>query len=277
MLAWFKYWRRRHYLRDCLVSASDFSDVLGRTPACNGLDSEAQACLRRLVTLFLREKVFDAVDHPELVLQERLYIALSACLPILNLGIDAYDEWTTVIVYPDEFLVDYEEEDEAGVVHSGRDLRAGEAWERGPLVISLGDVHAQSTREGYNVVIHECAHKLDMRSGSPNGCPPLHRGMSVSHWTEAFTQAYEDLRGRIARGEETPVDEYAAESPAECFAVFSEYFFEAPQRLRAVYPAVYEQLVQYYRQDPAARRRGGAEGPDTFSEWRLLKGNLPGE
>jgi hypothetical protein len=138
-------------------------------------------------------------------------------------------------------------------VHSGRDLRSGEAWERGPLVISLRDVHAQSGWEGYNVVIHECAHKLDMRNGAPDGFPPLHRGMSVGDWTAAFTHAYEDLCARIARGEEPPLDAYAAESPAECFAVFSEYFFEAPGRLRAVYPAVYEQLLRYYRQDPAAR------------------------
>jgi len=253
MLACFKRWRRRRYLRDHLVSESDFSSALGRTPACDGLDREALARLRRLVTLFLHEKVFDAVNQAEITPHDRLHIAASACLPILNLGIDAYDEWTTVIVYPDEFLVDYEEEDEAGVVHSGRDLRAGEAWERGPLVISLGDVHARSAPEGYNVVIHECAHKLDMCSGSPNGFPPLHRGMSVSHWAGAFTRAYEDMRRRIEFGEETPLDGYAAESPAECFAVFSEYFFEAPHRLRAAYPAVYEQLVQYYRQDPAAR------------------------
>ena len=253
MPAWFKRWRRRRYLRDCLVPESGFSQVLGRLSACNGLDSKERGRLRRLVTLFLREKVFDAAGHADIARQDRLLIAVNACLPILNLGIDAYDEWTTVIVYPDEFLVDYEEEDEAGVVHSGRDLRAGEAWERGPLVISLRDVHARSAREGYNVVIHECAHKLDMRNGASNGFPPLHRGMSVRHWTEAFTRAYEEMRGRLARGMETPLDEYAAESPAECFAVFSEYFFEAPQRLRAAYPAVYEQLAQFYRQDPAAR------------------------
>lgn len=253
MLSWFKRWRRKRYLRDNLVSESDFTQVVGRTPACIGLDNEARARLRRLVTLFLREKVFEAAGHADIALQERLLIAVNACLPILNLGIDAYDQWTTVIVYPDEFIVDCEEEDEAGVVHSGRDLRTGEAWERGPLVISLGDVHAQTAWEGYNVVIHECAHKLDMRNGAPNGFPPLHRGMSVERWSEVFTQAFEDLRGRIERDEETPVDDYAAESPAECFAVFSEYFFEAPQRLRAAYPDVYGQLAQFYRQDPIER------------------------
>lgn len=253
MIAWYKRWRRSRYLRDHLVSATDFSQALGRVPACHGLDGTARDRLRRLVTLFLREKLFEAVDHAGVDPQDRLLIAINACLPILNLGIDAYGGWATVIVYPDEFLVEYEEEDEAGVVHSGRDLRTGEAWERGPLVISLRDVHAQSDRDGYNVLIHECAHQLDMRNGAPDGLPPLHRGMSVSDWNKAFTQAYEYLRARIARGEETPLDEYAAESPAECFAVFSEYFFEAPQRLRAVYPAVYDQLMQFYRQDPAAR------------------------
>ena len=250
MLSWFKRWRRSRYLRETPVSESDFTHAVERTPACAGLDHEDQARLRSLVTLFLREKVFKAVGHADIAPQDRLLIAVNACLPILNLGIDAYDEWTTVIVYPDEFIVDCEEEDEAGVVHSGRDLRTGEAWERGPLVISLGDVHAQPAWDGYNVVIHECAHKLDMRNGPSNGFPQLHKAMSAVRWSEAFTQAYEDMQARLGRGEETPIDDYAAESPAECFAVFSEYFFEAPHRLRAAYPGVYEQLTQFYRQDP---------------------------
>ena len=261
MLAWFRRWRRNRYLRGEPVSEADFAQALGRAPACTGLGKEEQTRLRRLAALFLREKTFRAVGHAEIAPQDRLLIAVNACLPILNLGIDAYDEWTSVIVYPDEFIVGYEEEDESGVVHSGRDLRTGEAWERGPLVISLGDVHAQSAWEGYNVVIHECAHKLDMRNGAPNGFPPLPRGMSARRWSEVFTQAYEDLCGRIERDEETPIDDYAAESPAECFAVFSEYFFEAPQRLCAAYPEVYGQLQQYYRQDPIARGGTGSQEP----------------
>jgi Mlc titration factor MtfA (ptsG expression regulator) len=128
MLAWYKRWQRSRYLRDHLVSAADFSQTLGCVPACHSLDGTARDRLRRLVTLFLREKVFDSVGHAGVDPQDQLLIAVNACLPILNLGIDAYDGWVTVIVYPDEFLVGYEEEDEAGVVHSGRDLRTGEAW-----------------------------------------------------------------------------------------------------------------------------------------------------
>jgi Mlc titration factor MtfA (ptsG expression regulator) len=253
MFSWYRRWRRRRYLRESLVPEPDFAQAFGLVPACGGLCGAERERLRELVTIFMREKVFDAVNHAEIAAGDRLLIAVNACLPILNLGIDVYDEWTTVIVYPDEFVVDYEEEDETGLVHSGRDLRTGEAWERGPLVISLGDVHARPAREGYNVVIHECAHKLDMRNGPSNGFPLLHKAMSAVRWSEAFTQAFEDMRGRLDRNEETPIDEYAAESPAECFAVFSEYFFEAPHALRTAYPAVYEQLLQYYRQDPADR------------------------
>lgn len=254
MLGWLKRWRRRRTLRDGLVPESDFAQALARLPACTGLNGDEKERLRRFATIFLHEKVFQAVNQAEITRQDRLLIAANACLPILELGVDAYDRWTTVIVYPDEFIVEYEEADEAGLVHSGRDLRTGEAWPRGPLVISLRDVHAQTTWEGYNVVIHECAHKLDMRNGASNGFPPLHRGMSIKRWTDTFTQAFKDLRARLERDEETPLDDYAAESPAECFAVFSEYFFEAPHRLRAAYPAAYDQLVQFYRQNPGTRQ-----------------------
>jgi Mlc titration factor MtfA (ptsG expression regulator) len=54
--------------------------------------------------------------------------------------------------------------------------------------------------------------------------------------------------------EATTLDSYAAEDPAEFFAVMSEAFFQAPQVVRTDYPAVYEQLALFYRQDPAQRR-----------------------
>ena len=54
-------------------------------------------------------------------------------------------------------------------------------------------------------------------------------------------------------GREPPIDEYAASDPAEFFAVSSEYFFEQPELLAGAYPAVYAQLVSFYRQDPGAR------------------------
>jgi Mlc titration factor MtfA (ptsG expression regulator) len=102
-------------------------------------------------------------------------------------------------------------------------------------------------------VIHEVAHKLDMRDGAPNGCPPLHAGMSYQAWAAAFSEAYADLCRRVDAEEETPIDPYATESPAEFFAVLSEAFFECPDLVQGEYPDVYTQLVGFYRQDPLAR------------------------
>ena len=111
MLAWYRRWRRGRYLRDQLVSTTDLAQALARAPSCYGLNALEQDRLRQLVTLFLGEKVFEPVGHAEMDPQDRLLIAVNACLPILNLGIDVYDRWTTVIVYPDEFLVAYEDEE----------------------------------------------------------------------------------------------------------------------------------------------------------------------
>ncbi len=78
--------------------------------------------------------------------------------------------------------------------------------------------------------------------------------MPVSAWKRAFTEAYQQLNVTIARGNEPPIDPYAGQSPAEFFAVISEYFFERPAHLQHHYPKVYLQLAAFYRQDPLQRR-----------------------
>ena len=59
-------------------------------------------------------------------------------------------------------------------------------------------------------------------------------------------------------GREGAVDLYAAENPAEFFAVTSELFFEQPDALHGQYPGVYRQLAAFYRQDPMQRGRRSA-------------------
>jgi MtfA peptidase len=103
---------------------------------------------------------------------------------------------------------------------------------------------------GMNLVIHEFAHKIDMRNGEANGCPPLHPGMPVVTWRDVMSRAYDDFCRRVERAEETAIDPYAAEDPAEFFAVLSEVFFAQPATLHAAYPDVYRQFAQFYRQDP---------------------------
>ena len=132
---------------------------------------------------------------------------------------------------------------------------SGESWLGGPLILSWEDVSAAEAGLGYNVVIHEFAHKLDMLNGDANGFPPLHADMSRQAWSEAFGEAYAIFAGVSMRMRRSKWIPYAAENPAEFFAVMSEAFFEIPLSVKLHFPGVYEQLALFYRQDPAQRWR----------------------
>lgn len=244
-------WRRKSLLRRNPVPDRLWRACVGTLPLLHRLTPEELARLREQVALFIAEKSFSAGN--DFVIDDALIlsIAAQACLPILNLDFSLYDGWQTVIVYPAEFVVNHEYTDDFGIVHVTRDILAGEAWLRGPLIVSAEDVKHSGSIDGVNVVIHECAHKLDMLDGDANGYPPLHRDMSAARWSEVFQSTYDDFSARIEHDEHTDIDPYAAENPAEFFAVLSEAFFTTPSLLKQGYGQVYSQLKDYYRQDPA--------------------------
>jgi Mlc titration factor MtfA (ptsG expression regulator) len=227
--------------------------TLARHAFTRALDADEQERLRELVVLFLHDKAIHGAAGMAVGDEVRLAVAVQACILILNLGLDAFRGWVEVIVYPDEFVAEYEYVDEAGVSHDVREPMTGESWQRGPVILSWADAEEAGRGKAYNVVIHEFAHKLDMLNGEANGFPPLHADMSRERWAAAFAEAYRDLCDRVDSGIEVEIDEYAAESPAEFFAVMSEAFFESPAVVRDAYPEVYSQLAQFYRQDPHAR------------------------
>ena len=217
------------------------------------------ARLRALAEVFLRTKSLEGAGGFELDEESRVLVAAQACVPVLELGMEAYTGWRSVIVYPGGFVSRGTSVDETGVEHEWEEPRSGESWSHGPVVLSWEDVAASGRLEGYNVVIHEMAHKLDMLNGDANGFPPLHAGMDGATWYRAFSEAFEDLCARVDAGERTDIDDYATEGPDEFFAVTSEYFFEWPEALVACYPKVYAELRAFYRQDPM-ERVGAAHG-----------------
>lgn len=248
-----KGWRRRRVLSRHSIPDDVWAATVAGAPALGRLGAEERQRLRDLVLLFLHEKQFEPVQGMVLDESKRVRIAALACLPILELGLDAYAGFHSVVVHPDEFLVrDREYEDEHGVVHVGDDLLSGETFEQGPVVLAWTEVEASGRGEGYNVVVHEMAHKLDMLSGEANGVPPLHADMRMPEWVAAFDAAYDDLCAQIERGADPWIDPYAVEDSAEFFAVSAELFFDTPKELRQEYPDVYAQLKRFFRQDPAA-------------------------
>ena len=254
MLEFLKTWRRKRVLRNDGLDETLWQHVTGSLPFLQGLtDGEGQR-LKDCAVLFLDEKQMHGARGFVLTDAVRLSIAVQACLPILNLGLDAYQGWVGIVIYPGEFKVRREEMDASGVVHEYDDELSGEAWPGGPVILSWQDVELGAA--GYNVVIHEFAHKLHMSRGDMDDFPPPHVHMDRERWLAAWDAAYDEFCAEVDRGIDTLIDPYASEQPAEFFAVLSEAFFTLPQAVRSIYPELYAQLALFYRQDPAARLPG---------------------
>lgn len=243
-------WRRRRTLARHPIPDDLWQAALGRLPVIATLTAYEQARLREQATLLLAAKTISGAGGCEPDAAMRVRIAVLAALPLLGLDIDWYDNWHEIVVYPDTFVQEHEWEDEFGVMHRERRELDGESWQQGPVVLAWHEVEASGQGNGFNLVVHEIAHKLDMQNGDANGHPPLHRGMSHQAWSAAFSAAYEDMVRRDEAGLDTPLDPYAADAPEEFFAVACEAFFETPAQLRAAYPAVYEQLCLFFRRTP---------------------------
>jgi Mlc titration factor MtfA (ptsG expression regulator) len=245
--------------------------TLDSLPFLSRLDVGERQRLHELAQQFLADKEMAAAGDLQLTAQIQASIAAQACLPVLKLGLGAYRGWTSIVVYPDEFLVPRRVTDESGVVHEYVDQISGEAWEGGPLLLSWAD--AQMGKPGYNVVIHEFTHKLDMANGDADGLPPfdrrLHPRLSATRWRQVLDDAFERLNAELDLIESEippdvdpessaadpyfarlPLDAYAATDPGEFFAVSSEAFFVAPAPLRAAFPEWYGLLAEFFLQDP---------------------------
>jgi Mlc titration factor MtfA (ptsG expression regulator) len=237
------------------LSAPLWDGVRSGRPALAALDDAGVSRLRRLSSWFLAVKEFVPIGGAAPDGLDEATIAVLACLPIVWLGPAWYDDWTTVLVAPAGFVHSMVDVDGAGVVTEYDDELSGRVTEMGPVLLSLADVRDSGRGDGYNVVIHEMAHKLDGRDGALDGCPPLPRSMSRAAWAAAFAAAYGDFLGRVGRGgrggrrsraSRLPLDEYAADSPEEFFAVSCEAFFDTPHRLRDAYPEVFGLLTGFF-------------------------------
>ena len=255
MFAAIRRWRERRVLESAAIPDALWQEAVAALPFLAIYTAAELERLRAKVVLFLDAKSIVGARGHEVTPLQRVIIAVQACVLVLNLDLALFDGWESVVVYPGEFVPGWEWEDEAGVVHTNDEPMAGEAMHRGPVVLSWPDVAASADWEatGMNLVIHEFAHKIDMVSGDANGCPPLPAGMSAREWRQTLVAAYDDFCARQDRGEDTEIDPYAAESPAEFFAVLSEVFFADPLLLQQDYPAVYAQFARFYRQDLAPR------------------------
>jgi len=250
-------WRQRREQRALArreIPDALWQRTLQRYPFLARRSAADLAELRRLASLFLDRKEFSGAGGFVVDDETAVAVAAQACLPVLRLGLGAYDGFVGIVIHPAPVVAARAVTDDAGVVHQYDEVLAGEAMEGGPVMLSWADVRdaGATASAGYNVVIHEFAHVIDMLDGESDGVPPLPDAKALARWHEVMDYAYDRFCEQVACGHDTELDPYAAESPGEFFAVASEAFFVNPQSLKEEQPGVYRLFVDFYRQDPAA-------------------------
>jgi Mlc titration factor MtfA (ptsG expression regulator) len=204
--------------------------------------------------VFMAEKRFEGVKGVTVTEEMSLLVAAQACLLLLHRDTGYFPRMTSVVIYPGEFRSTRHDWDDAGVVTEWMEIRSGESFSGGTVVLSWEDIRLglRDDWPGYNVVIHEFAHQLDEENGVLDGTPP----MPTAEWqtfVQVMQREYNLLLEEDEKGEETFLDPYGAEHPVEYFAVAAESFFTQPRDLNQVHPELYQVLARYFRQDPAAQ------------------------
>ena len=210
--------------------------------------------LRELAGQFLARKEFHGAQGFVITDDVALSIAVQAVLPVLNLGLQWYDDFVGIVVHPDQVLARRTSTDDAGVVHHWNEALVGEAMDRGPVMLSWRDVEAAGARahEGYNLVIHEFAHKIDLRDGQPDGCPLLPSRALRQQWAETMQAQYQAFRERVIVAERFGgaaqwLDPYGATSIDEFFAVACEAYFVNRSRFSLEFPALVTLFDPFFR------------------------------
>lgn len=267
-------WEKR---RSISIDESVWARLVRALPWLNGLPASDALQLRRLMARFLTDHSITGAHGLQITDEMRLLVSVQACLPVLRLGLDAYDAFSEVIVHPSAFRVRRQIESDAGAVLEFDDILAGEAIDGGPVVISWPDVQDMSGQSDGNLVIHEFAHKLDLADGAADGCPPMWSGHRRA-WMQSLHTAFDEFNRMLDRVEAAippevdpeseqaapwlsllPLDPYAATDPAEFFAVATEKFFVDPCGLSAEFPDFYAQAVRYFGLDPRSWDRPAGE------------------
>lgn len=219
-------------------------------PAYQRLSAPQQARLRQHIQLFLDEKTFYGCAGFVVDDRVRITIASHACWLIVQRNYADYDGVHSILVYPHPYHASTTEQYGA-VVHVSQQLRAGEASSAGQVVLAWSECQmAVNQPEGpHNVILHEFAHQLDYLDGSADGAPPL-SGLAAEQWQHSMTHAWQGLHQTLQQNRPW-LHPYGATHPAEFFAVLTEVFFQQPDYLKQVQPAVYHALSGYYRLDPA--------------------------
>ena len=250
-MRWLENHRRARILAETFPPA--WREILARNVALvHKLDEAERKAFEDHVQIFVAEKHFEGCGGLTLTDEMRVTIAGNACLLLLHLAHDdVFPTVESILVYPSAYRAP--EMVRAGGVVMDDVALAGEASRDGILVLAWNEVLRSAHDPGHNVVLHEFAHALDQEDGPADGAPRLPTPAMYGPWARVLGAEYDQLTAAIQEGHATSIDPYGATNPAEFFAVVTEAFFGRPRDLQRKHLALYDQLKDFYRQDPAAR------------------------
>lgn len=245
--------KKRSQARERLFPAAWDFVLRENFPLYSRLPDEDREELKGHIHVFLEEKRFEGCNALEITDEIRVTIAAQACLLLLHRETDYFPEMKSIFIYPTLFYSDVKEEDEFGIVSEYEEDRSGESWDYGPVVLSWEDALVGATGEegGYNSVIHEFVHQIDLENGAPDGVPRLANREQYQSWERVMSESFEKFEHKLDAGRDTIIDEYGVEGPDEFFAVAVEHFFQTPLELRDEFPRLYDEFKSYFKQDPA--------------------------
>jgi Mlc titration factor MtfA (ptsG expression regulator) len=224
------------------------------------LDDAERAHLRALIQVFIAEKHWEGAGGLELTDEIRVTTAAEACLLLLGLPHNYYQNVKSIIVYPSTVVPPQHKpgffENTLTPVELEHPI-IGQAFQQGPLII-IWDAALRDGRHpesGHNVIYHEFAHKLDMLNGAADGTPPLRDRSEYRDWVQTCSREYLRLKHDIEKGKKSFLNAYGAINEAEFFSVATEQFFNQPRLMIEHAPDLYRVLREYYRQDPIKRLR----------------------
>jgi Mlc titration factor MtfA (ptsG expression regulator) len=175
---------------------------------------------------------------------DRLLIAASAIIPIFSFKDWEYTNLHEVLLYPDSFNHDFEQQ--------GADRNVlgmvGDGALNHIMVLSQHELQqAFINKTGKsNTAIHEFVHLIDKTDGSVDGIPAsILQQQYIVPWLQLMHQ---EIKNILA--DKSDINPYGATNEAEFFAVVAEYFFERPDLFATKHPDLYELLVKAFGPQP---------------------------
>jgi len=250
--AWALRYRRRRRLMAAPFPAAWEKILQEHVSLYRHLPAPLKRQLQERINVFLAEKRFEGCDGLVLTDEMRVTIAALACALLLNCTTDYYPRLVSILVYPRPYFAEagYRFGQQHGL---GAQARSGESWPTGAVVLAWDSIRQEALdiHPPHNLVLHEFAHQLDQEESAAEGLPLLKGRAKYVAWARILGEEYERLRHGVERDQPDVMDEYGATTPAEFFAVATETFFDRPLDMKRSHPALYAELRDYYRVDPA--------------------------